>query len=145
MTHDTHMTDNPRIRNARFANTFTSGLNLVIHSWYYLTLSNAKCNLENMCVHREFALVREVDPNDMRRIPNFPKEDQPTLRNTQKDDFQETSTNCLLLLFHAKMKTKNCLLYQTGDSSPFLKPPVDVYSRFQLLAKNCITTLCERI
>ena len=31
--------------------------------WFYLTLLNAKYNLDKICVHMEFALVRE-DPKD---------------------------------------------------------------------------------
>ena len=56
----------------------------------YLTLLNAKCNLHKICVHKEFALVRE-DPKDRLDIQNcFLKEDRSTHHNLQTEAFQET-------------------------------------------------------
>ena len=60
--------------------------------WFYLTLLNAKCNLDKICVHKEFALVRE-DPKDRLDIHIcFLKEDRSTRHNLQTEAFQETLT-----------------------------------------------------
>ena len=95
----------------------------LFHLWNYLTLLNAKCNLDKICVHKEFVLVRE-DPKDRLDIHIcFLKEGRSTRYNLQIEAFQETSKVvqffqkewqdlCLLPL-----ETKSCLLYQTSDSS----------------------------
>ena len=56
----------------------------------FLTLLNAKCNLDKICVHKVFALVHE-DPKDRLDIHIcFLKVDRKTRRNLQNYGFQET-------------------------------------------------------
>ena len=89
----------------------------------YLTLLNAKCNLDKICVHKEFAMVRE-DPKDRLDIHIcFLKEDRSTRHNLQTEAFQETSTMVHFFqkdwqdLYLLPLETKSCLPYQTSDSS----------------------------
>ena len=89
--------------------------------WFYLTSLNAKCNLDKICVHMEFVLVRE-DPKDRSGIHICSlKEDRNTRRNLQNDNFHETVLHFSqkewqdLCLFPWDMN--GCLPHQTIDSS----------------------------